>query len=59
MNGNELIKKIEEKIAELEKEESPLELLKRALLKKGITKSLNELSDEKLEELFKLLEGNI
>lgn len=36
MKPEDLIKKIDEKIAQLEKEENPYELLKKALLKKKL-----------------------
>lgn len=55
MNSNDLIKKIDEKIAQLEKGENPNELLKRALVKKSIVSKDTVLSQEKLNTLFELL----
>lgn len=54
IKANDLIKKIDEKIAELEKQENPNELLKRALIKKDILKE-QSLSDEDIENIFNLI----
>lgn len=59
MNPDDLIKKIDEKIAQLEKEENPNELLKRALLKKGIISKEFVMNEDKLETLFELLKKEI
>lgn len=59
MKPEELLKKIDEKIAQLEKEENPNILLKKALLKKGIISKDFLISDEKLASLFELLEKEV
>ena len=59
MDVNDILKKIDKKIAELEKAEEALELLRKALTKRGLIKKKEEISKEKLEELFKLLKDNI
>ena len=65
MNKNEnfkiddLIKKIDLKIAELEKCEKPDELLRKSLLKKGIIKIESDLTDEEIERLFDIIKTNI
>jgi pimeloyl-CoA synthetase len=59
MEAEDLIKKIEEKIAELDKQEDANELLKRALLKKGIIKQDINLSNEKIEEIFNIIKNNL
>jgi hypothetical protein len=58
-NPEDLIKKIDEKILELEKQENPCELLKKSLLKKKIISSVEDLTDEKVEELFQVIKENL
>lgn len=58
IKAEDLIKKIDEKIAELDKQENPTELLKRALTKKGIIKD-KKLSDDDIEKIFNLIKENI
>ena len=57
MNREDLIKKIDDKIAQLEKEENPNELLKKALLKKNIIEKNKIISKEQFEKLFELLKN--
>lgn len=59
VNTDDLMKKIDEKIAQLEKEETPNELLKRALIKKNIILEDTILSQEKLDTLFELLKNEL
>lgn len=59
MNPTDLIKKIDEKIAQLEKEENPIVLLRKALIKKGIISKDTILSQEELEKLFDFLEKEL
>lgn len=59
MNSEDLIKKIDEKIAQLEKEEKPIELLRKALIKKEIISKNTVLNQEEAEKLFKLLEKEL
>jgi transcription antitermination factor NusA-like protein len=54
-----LIKKIDEKIEQLEHQENPNELLKRALIKKGIIKQNTDLSDGDIENIFDIIKTNI
>lgn len=55
MSPSELIKKIDEKIAQLEQEERAEILLRKALFKKGILSSMDSISDDKVEELFTII----
>ncbi len=55
----ELIKKIDEKIAELDKQEDPINLFKRALLKKKIILSIDDISDEKANEILNDVKSNL
>ena len=62
MNPKDLIKKIDEKIDQLEKEEkeeNPIELLRRALIKKEIISKDTVLNQEESERLFSLLEKEL
>lgn len=59
MNTDDLIKKIDEKIAQLEKDETPDELLKKALIKKNIIKENDIITQEKLEQLFNILKDEL
>ncbi len=59
MNSEDLIKKIDEKIAQLEKEENPIELLRKSLIKKEIISKDTVLNQEEAEKLFKLLEKEL
>ncbi len=59
MNREDLIKKIDDKIAQLEKEENPNELLKKALLKKNIIEKNKIISKEQFEKLFELLKNEL
>lgn len=54
-----LIEKIDSKIEELDKQENPINLFKRALLKKEIISSVDDISDEKVEQLFKDIKENL
>ena len=55
----DLIKKIDQKIAELEKQEDPIQLFKRALLKKKIILSIDDISDEKANEILNNIKDNL
>lgn len=55
MNSDEMIKKIDEKIAQLEKEERAEFLLRKALFKKGVISTMEAISDDKAEELFTMI----
>jgi hypothetical protein len=57
--ADDLIKKIDAKIAELEHQENPNELLKRSLIKKGIIKTDKDLSDKDIEEIFNIIKINL
>lgn len=59
MNSEDLIKRIDEKIAQLEKEENPIELLRKALIKKEIISKDTVLNQEESERLFSLLEKEL
>lgn len=59
MNPEDLIKQIDEKIAQLEKEETPNELLKRALIKKGFIENDTIISQKELDRMFELLENEL
>lgn len=59
MKPEELLKKIDEKIAQLEKDENPNILLKKALLKKGIISKDFLISDDKSAALFELLKKEV
>ena len=59
MQPEDLIKKIDEKIAQLEKEENPIELLRKALIKKEIISKDTVLNQKELEGLFGLLEKEL
>lgn len=59
MKPEDLIKKIDEKIVQLEKEENPTELLRKALIKKKIILKDRILNQEEAEKLFKLLEKEL
>lgn len=59
MKLEDLIKKIDEKIAQLEKEENPIELLRKALIKKEIISKDTVLNQKELEGLFGLLEKEL
>lgn len=59
MNPDDLIKKIDEKIAQLEKEENPIELLRKALIKKEIISKDTVLNQEESERLFSILEKEL
>lgn len=59
MKQEDLIKKIDEKIAQLEKEENPIELLRKALIKKKIISEDTILNLEESEKLFRLLEEEL
>lgn len=59
MNPEDLIKKIDEKIDQLEKEENPIELLRKALIKKEIISKDTVLNQEESERLFSLLEKEL
>ena len=59
MNTDDLTKKIDEKIAQLEKDETPDELLKKALIKKNIIKENDIITQEKLEQLFNILKDEL
>lgn len=59
MKPEDLIKKIDEKIAQLEKEENPIELLRKALIKKEIISKDTVLNQKELEGLFGLLEKEL
>lgn len=54
-----LIRKIEEKIKELEEQENPIDLLKQAIFKKNIITNINDITDEEIEELFVLIEKHL
>jgi len=58
-NIDDLLKKIEEKIQELEQKESPSELLKTVLFKKGIISNIDDISDEEIDNLFDILDKEI
>lgn len=55
MNAEKVIKRI----SKLDKKEGPTELLKIALVKKKIIPSINAISDEEVDELFKILDKKI
>lgn len=59
VNLEDLIKEIDDKIAQLENAEDPNELLKSALLKKGLISSAVEISQEKFDTLFEILKKEI
>ena len=59
MNAEDLIKKIDEKIAQIEKEENPNELLKRALIKKNIIQKDDVITQDKMDVLFELLKNKL
>ena len=59
MKQEDLIKKIDEKIVQLEKEENPIELLRKALIKKKIISEDTILNLEESEKLFRLLEEEL
>lgn len=54
-----LIEKIDSKIEELDKQENPINLFKRALLKKEIISSVDDISDEKVEQMLKNIKENL
>lgn len=56
MSQEDLIKKIDEKIAQLEKIETPNALLKKALIKKGFLSKNTIISQEEIDRLFEILE---
>ncbi len=58
-NMTNLIEKIDTKIAELEKQENPNELLRRALIKRDIIKSSDEIKNDDLERIFNLIKQNL
>lgn len=55
MTKEELIAKIDEKIAILEQEERGEYLLRKALFKKGIISSIDDITDDRAEELLIIL----
>lgn len=59
MKPEDLIRKIDEKIDQLEKEENPIELLRRALIKKEIISKDTVLNQEESERLFSILEKEL
>lgn len=59
MKPEDLVKKIEEKIAQLENAENPNELLQRALQKKNIISKEEKLDEKKLDALFEVLKKEI
>lgn len=59
MNSEDLIKRIDEKIAQLEKEANPIELLRKALIKKEVISKDTVLNQEESEGLFRLLEKEL
>lgn len=59
MNTGDLIKKIDEKIAQLEKEENSIELLRKALIKREIISKDIIFNQEESERLFSLLEKEL
>ncbi len=59
MNSEDLIKRIDEKIAQLEKEENPIELLRKALIKKEVISKDTVFNQEESEGLFRLLEKEL
>jgi hypothetical protein len=59
LTTEDLVKKIDLKIAELEKQEDPIQLFKRALLKKKIILSIDDISDEKINEIFNNIKNNL
>lgn len=59
MKPEDLLKKIDDKIAQLEKEENPNELLKKALLKKGIVSKDFVIDETKFNVLFEILKQEI
>lgn len=59
MKPEDLLKKIDDKIAQLEKEENPNELLKKALLKKGIVSKDFVIDETKFNALFEILKQEI
>ena len=58
-NTKDIIKKIDLKIAELEKQEDAVNLFKKSLLKKNIILSIDEISDEKANELLELIKNKL
>lgn len=58
-NVDDLLKKIEEKIQELEQKENPTELFKTALFKKKIISNIDDISDEEIDNLFDILKKEI
>lgn len=59
MNSEDLIKRIDEKIAQLEKEENPIELLRKALIKKEVISKDTVFNQEESEGVFRLLEKEL
>lgn len=59
METQELIKLIDNKIKELEAKEKPEELLKKALVKKGIIKSIDNIDNKKIDEIFSSIKNMI
>ena len=58
-NADELLKKIEAKIKELEAKETPNDLLRNALLKKNIISNVNDVSDDQIDKLFNIIDREV